>query len=150
MNGLEHGNSGKEKDFFEAKCRENKLKLTPQRFGVYQELLRAKDHPSADAIFRRLRNIFPNISLDTVSRTLLTFHKIGLASIVEGSGVPKRFDANREQHHHFRCLDCNRIIDIYDESFDTISIPEKIQQQCVVTTKTVHLEGLCGKCRGAH
>ncbi len=137
-------------DFFGEMCRDNSLKITPQRFAVYQELLRSTDHPSADAIFRRLRNLLPNISLDTVSRTLITFHRIGLANIVEGSGEPKRFDANVEQHHHFRCTECDRIIDINSESFDTISIPEEIQRQCVVTSKTVHLEGLCGKCKGEH
>lgn len=150
MDSLEGRKINKGIGLFEGKCKENNLKLTPQRFAVYQELLRSDDHPSADAIFRRLRNLFPNISLDTVSRTLLTFHKIGLANIVEGSGVPKRFDANVGRHHHFRCLGCNRIIDIYNEAFDTIDIPEEIQRQCSVTNKTVHLEGLCGKCRGDH
>jgi Fur family peroxide stress response transcriptional regulator len=139
-----------EKDSFEEKFRQNNLKLTPQRSAVYAELVKSEDHPSADTIFRRLRNLFPGISLDTVSRTLLTFHKIGLANIVEGSGVPKRFDANIEQHHHFRCLHCNLIIDIYDESFDAIAVPEEIHRQCMVTNKAVHLEGLCGACRTGH
>lgn len=147
MNKTVHGRTSEKKDFFEQRCRENNLKLTPQRSAVYRELLKSEDHPSADIVFRRLRKLFPNISLDTVSRTLLTFQKIGLANIVEGSGAPKRFDANIERHHHFRCLGCNRIIDIYDESYDTITIPEEIQRQCIVMNKTVHLEGLCGECR---
>jgi len=135
-------------EFFKEKCRESNLKLTPQRFAVYQELLKSRDHPSADVIFRRLRKLFPNISLDTVNRTLLTFYKVGIAQIVEGSGVPKRFDANRDQHHHFRCISCNGIIDVYGDSFDNIKIPEEIKRQFIVMNKTVHLEGICDKCRG--
>ena len=136
-------------NLFEQRCRENRLKLTPQRSAVYRELLISEDHPSADVIFRRLRSRFPNISLDTVSRTLLTFREIGLAAVVEGSGVPKRFDANMERHHHFRCLGCNRIIDIWNRSYDALDIPEEIQRQCLVFSKTVHLEGLCVGCREA-
>ena len=85
-----------------------------------------------------------------MNRTLLTFQKIGLANIVEWSGVPKRFDATLARHHQFRCVGCNRIVDIYKESFDAIHIPEEIRRQCMVMGKTVHLEGHCDKCRGKH
>lgn len=93
MDNRDQGNPSRERDFFKEKCRENNLRLIPQRLVVYRELIELKDHPSADAVFRRLRQSFPNISLDTVNRTLLTFQKIGLANIVAGSGVPKRFDS---------------------------------------------------------
>lgn len=148
MDKMQQNNPGRERDFFKEKCRENNLRLTPQRLAVYRALLRSKDHPSADVVFRRLRHSFPNISLDTVNRTLLTFQKIGLANTVEGSGVPKRFDATLAKHHHFRCVGCNLIVDIYCESFDAIHVPEEIRGQCTVMSKTVHLEGHCDKCRG--
>jgi len=147
MNNLEQANAGWEGDLFREKCRQNNLRITPQRLVVYRELIESKDHPSADAVYRRLRRFSPNISLDTVNRTLLTFQKIGLAHIVAGSGVPKRFDAILSRHHHFRCLACNRIVDIYSESFDSLHIPADIRRQYVVISKTVHLEGYCDKCR---
>jgi len=54
--------------------------------------MKAKDHPSADNIYRRLVKKGPNISFDTINRTLLTFSKIGIVNIVEGYGQTKRFD----------------------------------------------------------
>ncbi|NQV34696.1 MAG: transcriptional repressor, partial [Phycisphaeraceae bacterium] len=79
---------------FGTQCKEAGLKMTPQRSAIYRFLLQTKEHPSADTVFRNVRLTFPNISLDTVNRTLLTLNRIGAAFVVEGTGDAKRFDAN--------------------------------------------------------
>jgi Fur family peroxide stress response transcriptional regulator len=94
----------KKMDTFRVKCSEVGLKVTPQRMAVYKTLVESKEHPSADVVFRKVKKIFPNISLDTVNRTLLTLSDIGIAFAVEGSGDPKRFDGNLESHQHFKCI----------------------------------------------
>ena len=83
---------------FESLCREHSLSITPQRVAIYKELISSEEHPSAVTIFNKVREYYSNISLDTVNRTLLTFHKIGLAKIVESTGEPKRFDPNLEPY----------------------------------------------------
>lgn len=132
--------------YFLEKCRENGLKITPQRSAIFEELLKARNHPSADLVYRKLKKVFPNISLDTVNRTLLTFSSIGIISVVEGYGQPKRFDPNVERHHHFRCVRCNSIIDFYDKSYDDMKVPKDILKKFTVLSKKVVLEGLCSKC----
>jgi Fur family peroxide stress response transcriptional regulator len=133
-------------DFFRKKCKENNLKVTPQRSVIYEELLKSKDHPNAEVLFNRVKNIFPDISLDTVNRTLLTFSEIGMVNIVEGYGDPRRFDPDIENHHHFRCVNCNAIIDFDYKSYDKIKVPEKINKKFMVLNKKVLLEGYCNKC----
>jgi Fur family peroxide stress response transcriptional regulator len=135
---------------FKHKCRANNLKITPQRTAIYRELIKSKDHPGASTIFNKLRKIFPDISFDTVNRTLLTFNEIGIVSMVEGYGEPKRFDPNTELHHHFRCIKCNNIIDVHHRSFDSIKIPGEIQRQFTVLNKRVVMEGICDKCGKKH
>ena len=134
-------------DILYRKSREHGLKITPQRAAIYLELLKAKDHPSADIIYRRLIKQIPNISFDTVNRTLLTFAKIGMADIVEGYGQPKRYDPDMTTHHHFRCIKCNGIMDFHNKAYDDITVPQEIQKQFTVLRKKVVLEGLCDKCR---
>jgi Fur family peroxide stress response transcriptional regulator len=134
-------------DFFYRKSKENRLKITPQRTAIYQELLKAKDHPSADDIYRRIVKKIPNISFDTVNRTLLTFAEIGIISVVEGYGQPKRYDPVLDTHHHFRCTRCNKIIDFYNEDYDNLIVPREIQKQFTVFHKKVVLEGLCDRCK---
>ena len=132
---------------FESLCREHSLSITPQRVAIYKELISSEEHPSAVTIFNKVREYYSNISLDTVNRTLLTFHKIGLAKIVESTGEPKRFDPNLEPHHHFRCISCGEIIDFRDEFYDALEIPAAIKEKFVVLEKKVHLEGFCDQCK---
>jgi Fur family peroxide stress response transcriptional regulator len=132
---------------FEEICRQHGLNVTPQRAAIYKELISSKEHPSAVAILERVRKTFPNISLDTVNRTLLTFHKIGLARVVESSGDPKRFDPNLEPHHHFRCVSCGTIVDFEHDGYDRLDVPAEIAEKFLIQEKVVHLKGICDRCR---
>ena len=134
-------------DQFRKRCKENNLKVTPQRIIIYRELLRSDDHPNAEALHKRITDIIPDISLATVNRTLLTFNKIGLIKNVEGYGEPRRYDPKMETHHHFRCLNCNSIIDFDYKPYDDIIIPAKLKKSYSILSKKVLLEGYCDKCR---
>jgi len=131
---------------FEVKCRQAGLKITPQRMAVYKALLETDEHPSSEMVFQKVRQIFPNISLDTVNRTLLTLTEIGAAFSVEGSGDAKRFDGNLEAHQHFKCIKCKRIIDFHYKPFDNISSPKTLNRKFKVLRKTVYFEGICDLC----
>jgi Fur family peroxide stress response transcriptional regulator len=133
--------------FFD-KCAEEGLKITPQRSLIFDELSKATDHPTADAIYKRVRKSLPNISFDTVYRTLLSFTEIGIISLVEGTGEQKRFEPNSHQHHHFRCITCYTIYDFENDAYNDIAVPESVQRQGVIIHKRVVLEGICSKCKG--
>ena len=131
---------------FYQRAKRNGLKITPQRTAIYEELLKAKDHPSADTIYKRIVKKIPNISFDTVNRTLLTFAQIGITNVVEGYGQAKRYDPDMDIHHHFRCIQCGSIIDFHNREYDNITVPDEINKQFTVISKKVVLEGLCSKC----
>jgi Fur family peroxide stress response transcriptional regulator len=133
--------------FFRKKCSENSLKITPQRIVIYQELLKSKDHPNAEVLHNRVKKIIPDISLDTVNRTLLTYARIGMIHLVEGYGEARRYDPHIAKHHHFRCVNCNAIIDFEYKPYDAIIIPTNIKKTHSVLSKKVLLEGYCNRCR---
>jgi Fur family peroxide stress response transcriptional regulator len=136
------------KQTFTEKCLEHGLKITPQRSLIAEEISKAKDHPTADAIYRRVRKSMPNISFDTVYRTLLLFAEVGIVSLVEGYGEQKRFEPNDHHHHHCRCIKCHTIIDFCNDLYDSIKVPAEMSEQFQVLNKRVVLEGICSKCRG--
>jgi len=129
------------------KCHQTGLRITPQRVATYTELMKTTEHPSAEKLHKKVKKKVPNISLDTVNRTLLTLNEIGAAFIVEGSGDPKRFDGNMVNHQHFKCVKCKRIIDFHYKPFDKIKVPANITKKFIVLRKTVYLEGICGRCK---
>ena len=132
--------------WFTFRCRQVGLKVTPQRIAIYKELLKTDEHPSAEMLYEKVSKILPNISLDTVNRTLLTLSEIGAATVLEGSGDAKRYDAELEKHQHFKCVKCKRIIDFHHRPFDNIKIPAEISEKFTVLRKTVYLEGICDLC----
>ena len=135
------------KKFYD-KCAEKGLRITPQRSLIFDELSMATDHPTADAIYKRVRKSLSNISFDTVYRTLLSFTEIGIVNLVEGTGEQKRFEPNLHQHHHFRCMKCYTIYDFENDAYNDIAVPEAVQKQGVIVNKRVVLEGVCSKCNG--
>lgn len=131
---------------FLKRCKDSDLKITPQRIAIYKEVLNSKNHPSAEVIYRKIKKLHPNISFDTVNRTLLTLTEIGLLEIVEGSGDVRRFDPNYMKHHHFRCISCGKIVDFYYEKYDRLEVPEDIKEKFTVNKVKVLLEGICSNC----
>jgi Fur family peroxide stress response transcriptional regulator len=133
-------------EFFEH-CRQNQLKITPQRTAIYYALTAGKTHPSADDVYQKVREAFPTISFDTVNRTMLTFAEVGMVEIIEGNGDPRRFDFNLSQHHHFYCVKCGKIEDFYDETFDNVAVSEAMSQRHLIIGKRIVLKGYCENCR---
>jgi Fur family peroxide stress response transcriptional regulator len=131
---------------FRDRCKQHRLNITPQRVAIYEELIKSKNHPDSEDIFGRIKNIFPEISLDTVYRTLSKFAEIGLVHVVEGYGEAKRYDTNTNNHHHFRCRQCNKIMDFHDESYDNLKVPKAFQKNFKVTNVKIILEGICDEC----
>ncbi len=131
---------------FERLCREAGLRLTPQRLAVYEALVASDAHPSAEGVCRVVRQRYPNISLDTVNRTLGTLVRIGAAFVVEGTGEPKRFDGRLSDHVHFRCIRCRRVVDCDDEMVAHPPAPKGLNQAFSILRSTVYYEGVCDRC----
>jgi Fur family peroxide stress response transcriptional regulator len=127
-------------------CKEKNLKITPQRIEVYKALINSTEHPSADVVYEKVKKVLPNVSLDTVNRTLNTLSDIGVAFVVEGSGDVKRFDGNLDNHQHFKCIKCKKIFDFQHAPFDNIRVPRELEDNFKVLRTTVYVEGVCRMC----
>jgi Fur family peroxide stress response transcriptional regulator len=89
----------------------------------------------------------PGISIDTVNRTLQTLAEIGAAFVVEGTGGPRRYDGILDNHQHFRCIRCRKVVDFHPDRDHPIHVPAGIRRRFKILRKTVYLEGLCDICR---
>ena len=129
------------------KLKKARLKITPQRMAILSELADNHDHPTADAIYRKIKQSLTNISFDTVNRTLITLAQSGVIKIAEGQGKAKRYDPMTEPHHHFHCVRCNRIIDFVNKEYDRIKLPEKITRKHRVLDQKIVINGICQDCK---
>lgn len=124
-----------------------KLKITPQRMAILGELVKNYDHPTADDIYQKIKKRLPNISFDTVNRTLVSFAQSGVIKIAEAQGGAKRYDSMTEPHHHFHCVKCSIIIDFTNKEYNRIKLPESIVSKHVVLGQKMVLDGICENCK---
>lgn len=121
------------------------LRVTPQRFAVYANLLARRDHPTAEQILKQLNQEVPTLSQATVYLTLQTLSEVGLIREVLLEQGVCRYDANMAPHHHFVCTSCSQIIDIPWDCLAPInlsSLPPGFQ----VERYEVTFYGKCNQC----
>lgn len=123
------------------------IKVTPQRIAIYKELASTDQHPSTETIYKKIKDYYPNISLTTVYRTLETFEKLGLISVVNVLYNAARYDANLDPHHHIVCTGCKKVEDVYDESLNNLDISNKTLGDYKVQGYSLLLSGVCATCR---
>ena len=136
-----------ETEIIAQKLKKAGLKITPQRMAVLGALKNNQDHPTADTIYQKTKLKLPNISFDTVNRTLIAFAQSGVIKITEGRGGAKRYDPMTEPHHHFHCVRCNKIIDFVNKEYDRIKLPENITKKHQVLGQKIVLDGICQDCK---
>ncbi|MEM7009504.1 MAG: transcriptional repressor [Thermodesulfobacteriota bacterium] len=134
-------------DEFIGRSKELGIKVTPQRIAIYRELASTDQHPSTETIYKKIKDYYPNISLTTVYRTLETFEKLGLISVVNVLYNAARYDANVEPHHHIVCTVCKKVEDIYDESLNSFDISDKNLGDYKVSGYSLLLSGICSACK---
>ena len=135
-------------DVFSQACRRYGVKATHQRREIYREIARTDEHPDAEMIYIRVRKRIPEISLDTVYRTLHLLEKKGLIARVGFLGDKTRFDANTDRHHHFVCTKCGFMGDLYNAEWNDFRARSNVMNMGTVNSMHVELRGLCKACQG--
>jgi Fe2+ or Zn2+ uptake regulation protein len=91
------------------------LKMTPQRIAIVREFADDESHPTAQALYERLRGEFPSMSFATVYNTLDALATAGLSGTLR-LGNAARFDPNTAAHHHTVCDRCGAVRDVPAET----------------------------------
>ena len=81
--------------------REHGIQPSAQRVAVADYVLWTNEHPSADLVWKRVREEFPWISRATVYNTLNLFVDKGLLRRLTFAEDSIVFDPKTETHHHF-------------------------------------------------
>lgn len=123
-----------------------RLRVTPQRFAVYANLLNRTDHPTAEEILSDLNKDAPTSSQATLYSSLQALRDVGLVRDVLLEEGVCRYDANVDLHHHFRCRDCGAIEDIPWEQFQQVDTAA-LRPGLVADSYEVTVHGVCDRCQ---
>jgi len=128
-------------------------RMTAQRQLILDILEELEGHPTAEDIYRTVRENDPTIHISTVYRTLHWLEEQGLVN-------PRLFQEDRRQlrfdqagcldHHHFRCLVCNEIVEFAEPLVDQIKLSFEMESGAQVSNASLVLYGECSHCRDQH
>ncbi len=123
------------------------MRRSRQREAILRRLRSTKTHPTAEWVYEQVKQEIPNISLGTVYRNLKSLKDDGDIIELEFSRGVSHFDGNTEDHYHFRCEGCDRIIDLEDLVDEAWNV--KVAKKTGFQVVNHHLEfrGLCTSCQ---
>lgn len=125
---------------------DDNMRLTSQRQVILEELKKVTSHPTANEVYDMVRKRLPRVGLGTVYRNLDLLAEKGIIKKLEVGGEQKRFDGNTSPHYHIRCMQCNRVEDIFIERDMEL---EKNAASCCnykILDHHVQFSGICSKC----
>lgn len=128
------------------KFKSKKLKITPQRLGIFKILDKNPMHPSAEDIFKEIRKIYPTISFTTVYKTLEILEEQGEILKITIDGQRKHYDPNTNMHHHIICLMCNKISDIREDYLKP-KLSKEILDEFTPSIYQISFYGTCKRCQ---
>ena len=130
----------------------NNIKNTKQKEKILLELMQSSSHLMAEEIYQRVKN--DKIGLATVYRSLKLFERLGIVKEIPMDGVKYyelKIYSKKPLHIHFKCSNCNVIIDIDDAdiNLDYIKLNQKVEmkRELEVNDVNITLLGLCKKCK---
>ncbi len=121
------------------------LRITPQRFAVYANLLSRQDHPTVDDILTEINRELPIASKASVYSALTVLREVGLVrEVLLDEGVT-RYDAKVEAHHHFVCDNCGQIEDLDWQIFGHLQMAQ-LPPGYQVSAYEITVRGNCDRC----
>ena len=130
-----------------AKYKDKGLRLTPQRIAILKYLDGNTSHPTADNIYRDLKQTNPTLSFATVYNTMQTLREHGEVMEITIDPLRKHYDPNTSPHHHVICISCNDIWDVFVDYSDVLKLPSTIAKGMKTVGVHVDFYGLCKNCQ---
>ncbi len=119
------------------------MKYSAQRDVIHNIVKNSFDHPNAEMVLARAKEVMPSINLATVYRNLTALSAVGKVNRISISSGD-RFDGTLKPHAHCHCTKCNKVFDIDIAEFERfISVKEK---DFSIEKIDVVLSGVCSEC----
>ena len=127
---------------FDILLREHNLKATRQRIGILS-IMQDLGHINIDDLYKKVRSLFPNISLATLYKNINLMLDNKLLTEVNVKNSKTLYEITKDSHAHMHCEKCGKVYDV-DLDFDKISIEK---DGFILKDTQVIFNGICKNCK---
>lgn len=144
INGLEKG--------LKQYLKEKGFKNTVQRQAVLDILIKYEgSHLSAEEVYGKLKEKYPDIGIATVYRTLLLFVEMGVCCKHDFDDGFSRYELNHSseyhKHHHLICNICGSISEVQEDLLDSLEKQIQEKNKFIIKDHTLKFYGVCEECQ---
>jgi Fe2+ or Zn2+ uptake regulation protein len=121
-------------------------RMTNQRLEIISYLQSTREHPTAEKIYLEVKKKLPKISLGTIYRNLEVLIERNLVVKLYLGEVSDRYDGNTNEHYHFFCRRCHRVIEEFLP--DAYQLKERVEivDNCRIDRTDIVFKGICKLC----
>lgn len=111
---------------------------------IYEIICGSEEHPTAEQIFLKAKELSPKIVLATIYNNLHSLVEEGMIRRIRLDGSPDRYDRNT-RHDHLICDGCGKLTDIHLDD-----LTEKLGRDTgvAISSYDLNIHYLCDECRG--
>ena len=120
------------------RLRKSGISPSLQRMEIYGYILKMKNHPTVDIIFKNLSDKIPTLSKTTVYNTLKLFVEKGIIIEILIDKNETRYDANVNTHGHFMTEETG---EIHDMDVDVSGLNPEILDNSEVKEYHIYFKG---------
>lgn len=151
MEGDSYMEKIKHLEYFEKIIIDNGIIMTPQRRAILDVLFtNRKRHLTVEEIWHQAKNIFSQIGIPTVYRTVNQLESIGILYkiMVQGNCCKYQLTDHEEKnkHRHFICTRCGSITDIYLPEMSMTEQQIENRYHVKIENQNIIYYGLCTQC----
>lgn len=119
-------------------------KVTTQRVLIWRALEHDETHPTAEALYARLKPAMPGLALATLYNVLNELVEWGELRRFDAGDGRTHFDPDTTDHSELICLRCHKVIDA--PSHASRPLPPEIAGYRIIT-RTEQYYGYCPDCQ---
>ena len=135
---------------FRRYCVQKRMRYTPEREMIIQEIYTSEGHFNVDQLFSRIhrRNSRTKIAKTSIYRSIPYFLNAGLLreSIAEAGQVIYERTLGQFEHDHFRCVGCGKLVEFYSRELEAAQKKICEKENFKVLWRTNVINGYCPGC----
>lgn len=104
-------------------CAERGLRMTEPRRVIARVLSVAEDHPDAEELYDRVKEIDPTISMATIYRTMKLFEEMHIVSKRDFGDGRARYEPQSgpdDHHHHMIDVETGEVLEFYNQELEDL------------------------------